>query len=75
MPQGAWQADKRDAAKLMGYRYQNKLDEENKRCYWEKRPRWLRKLIDWLEVVFLILLGLLALYASVGWILVRIILA
>lgn len=27
----------------MGYRYQNKLDEENERRYWEQFPPWRRK--------------------------------
>ena len=55
----------------MGYRYQSKIDEENERRYWEHRPRWLHTLVRWLEIALFTLLGLLILYGSFGWIIIR----
>lgn len=52
----------------MGYRYQNKLDEENERCRWEHRPRWQRKLVRGAEVIGLSFFALFLLYSSFGWI-------
>lgn len=57
----------------MGYKYQNRLDEERERLYWEKRPRWLRKLAHVVGWVFLVFFAILAAYGSVGWVIAAII--
>jgi hypothetical protein len=33
---------------MMGYRYQNKLDEENEKQYWQRHPRW-KKWFYWIK--------------------------
>lgn len=55
----------------MGYRYQNKLDEENERRYWEQFPPWRRKLARLLGKVFFVLFMLLGIYGSYGWLVVK----
>lgn len=54
----------------MGYRYQNKLDEENERRYWEKFPPWRRKLALWLGRVFFGLFILLGFFGTFGWLII-----
>ena len=56
----------------MGYRYENKLDEENERRYWEQFPPWRRKLARIIGRVFFILFMGLGLYSTVGWLIVSI---
>lgn len=51
----------------MGYRYQNKLDDEREREFWGRVP-WWRKLLYRLLGALLVLL---ALYGSFGWVIVK----
>lgn len=55
----------------MGYRYQNKLDEENERRYWEQFPPWRRKLARIISGIFFVLMMLLGLFGTFGWILLK----
>ena len=52
----------------MGYRYQNKLDEEAEREYWQHAP-WWKKLLYWL---FMSAGCLLAFYGTIGWLIMKI---
>ncbi|PZP83554.1 MAG: hypothetical protein DI582_10790 [Azospirillum brasilense] len=55
----------------MGYRYQNKLDEENERRRWEHRPGWQRNLVWAVEIICFALLAGLLLYGSFGWLIAK----
>ena len=52
----------------MGERYQNKLDEEAEQEFWKHAP-WWKRLCYW---IFMLVGGLLALYGSIGWIIIKI---
>ncbi len=54
----------------MGYRYQNKLDDEREREFWAHSPWWRKLLYRLLGTLFV----LLALYGSFGWVIVKLIL-
>jgi hypothetical protein len=51
----------------MGYRYQNKLEEEAERRYWQQAPWWQKLLYR----LFMLAGGLLAFYGTVGWVLLK----
>ncbi len=51
----------------MGYKYQNKLDEEREREYWKHAPWWHKLLYRLAYVLFI----LLALWGSVGWLIAK----
>ncbi len=51
----------------MGYKYQNRLDEENERAYWSHQPRWMKTLVRVLGWIFTSLFILLALGGSYWW--------
>ncbi len=55
----------------MGYRYQNKLDEENERLYWSQFPRWRRVLNRLTVFIFTVLFFALAFYSGIGWIILH----
>lgn len=55
----------------MGYRYQNKLDEENERQYWSRFPRWYRILARVVGFIFMALFVALAFYGTIGWVLLK----
>ena len=52
---------------VMGYKYQNKLDEEREREYWKHAPWWHKLLYRLAYVLFI----LLALWGSVGWLIAK----
>ncbi len=56
---------------MMGYKYQNKLDEENERLYWCRFPRWYRILARILGMAFMAIFILLGVYGTIGWIILR----
>lgn len=51
----------------MGYRYENKLDEENERRYLASLPPWRRWLYRQLFRIYMIAGLILAFYAHIGW--------
>lgn len=51
----------------MGYRYQNKLDEENERLYWSRFPRWYRILARIVGMAFMAIFIVLGVYGTFGW--------
>lgn len=55
----------------MGYRYQNKLEEENERSYWEQFPPWRRKLARLTGKLFFGLFMVLGFYVTFGWLIVK----
>lgn len=55
----------------MGYKYQNKLDEENERRYWQQFPPWRRKLTKIFGKVFFVLFMLLGAYGTFGWVILH----
>ena len=54
----------------MGYRYQNKLDEEREHAHWQNAS-WLYKLLYRLLSLCVVLL---VVYGSFGWVIVKLIL-
>ena len=56
----------------MGYKYQNRLDEENERQYWSRYPRWYRVLFRILVAVFFVVFVAVTLYGTFGWLLAMI---
>ena len=56
----------------MGYRYQNKLDEENERRYWEQFPPWRRKLARFFGRLFFVLFMMLGIFGTFGWLIASI---
>jgi len=56
---------------MMGYRYQNKLDEENARRYWSGKPRWYRLLARVIGFLLMALFVALAFYGAVGWVFLK----
>jgi phenylalanine-4-hydroxylase len=55
----------------MGYRYQNKLDEENERCYLASLSpikRFFYKISHWMVML---IGGLIAFYSFIGWLLIQ----
>jgi hypothetical protein len=55
----------------MGYRYQNKLDEENERCYLASLSpikRFFYKISHWMVML---IGGLIAFYSFIGWWLIQ----
>jgi hypothetical protein len=55
----------------MGYKYQNKLDEENERLYWSRFPRWYRILARIFGMAFIAILIVLGVYGTIGWVILR----
>ena len=55
----------------MGYRYENKLDEENERIYWSRFPKWYRILARAIGWFFMALYAVLAIYGSFGWLILK----
>mgnify|MGYP003386850115 CR=1 FL=1 len=55
----------------MGYKYQNRLDEENEREYWRRMPRWRRILLRSVGRILIALFVLSAIYVSYGWLLLK----
>lgn len=53
----------------MGYRYENKLDEERERAYWQNAPWWHKTLTRLAYILFI----LLAFWGSIGWIIAKLI--
>lgn len=51
----------------MGYRYENKLDEENERRYLASLSPWRRWTHRQLYRIFMIVGFALAFYAHIGW--------
>ncbi len=51
----------------MGYRYENKLDEERERIYWQNAP-WWHRILTRLAYIFFILI---AFWSSIGWIIAK----
>jgi cytochrome b561 len=56
---------------MMGYRYQNKLDEENERRYCSGKPRWYRLLARVVGFLLMALFVVLALYGIIGWLVLK----
>lgn len=55
----------------MGYRYQNKLDEENERKYLESLSPLKRIIYKLCYRVWMLIAILFALYSTIGWWLVK----
>ena len=55
----------------MGYRYENKLEEEEERRFLMSLPAWKRRLYKLTRGTFLLLGFMLAFYATIGWWLVK----
>lgn len=55
----------------MGYKYQNKLGEENERLYWSRFPRWYRRLARIAGWIMMSIFAVLAIYGSFGWIVLK----
>jgi hypothetical protein len=51
----------------MGYRYENKLDEESERRYLQSLRPWQRWIHRQLYRMFMIVAFALAFYAHIGW--------
>ena len=48
----------------MGYKYQNKLDQENEEAYWRGKPRWQRRCVAAAKVLFACTIALLGIAAT-----------
>lgn len=51
----------------MGYRYENKLDEERDLAYWKNAPWWHKILTRLAYILFI----LLAFWSSIDWIIAK----
>lgn len=52
----------------MGYKYQNRLDEEREHSYWAQAPWWKKLLYR----VFMAFAVIAAIYNGIGWFIVKI---
>jgi len=50
---------------MMGYRYQNKLDQANEEAFWSRRPIWQRRFCRGFQFLIFIALVLMGLSATV----------
>jgi hypothetical protein len=55
----------------MGYRYQNKLEEDAERRYLASLPAWKRIIYKLLYSLFTMLGFILIIYSTIGWLLLK----
>jgi hypothetical protein len=51
----------------MGCRYENKLDEERDRAYWQNAPWWHKFLTCFAYLIF----AILAFWGNIGWLIAK----